>query len=99
MEQLGISTLSDYPTKLTNAETIWIQKNDDCGKLLNKIVSNILDTFTTINYNDSVPVNEDKVFGYAKQLLSIGCLYLELHKRRGWLKPSKVLQIFAANIH
>jgi len=57
---------------------IWTQKIDDREKILCKIVSNILGTFTSIRYNSSVPSDEQKVFGYAKQLLSIGCLYLEL---------------------
>ena len=78
MEQLGISTVDDYPTKLPNAETIWTKKNYEREKILCKIVSNILDTFTSISYNISAPIDEDKVFGYAKQILTIGCLYLEL---------------------
>lgn len=78
MEQLGMSAVHDYPTKLSDAETIWTQRKDEREKLLNRVVSNILDTFTSISYNISTPVDEDKVFGYARQLLTIGSLYLEL---------------------
>jgi len=38
-------TVNDYPTKLTNARTIWTQKNDEQEKILSKIVTNILKHF------------------------------------------------------
>lgn len=101
MEQLGMSTVNDYPTKLINARTIWTQKSDDREKILCKSISNILDTFTSISYNISVPADEDSVW-ICKVAFKHWMFVLrttKYNKERGQVSTSEVLQIFTAYIH
>lgn len=76
---LKMSTLEDLPKhpKITNGIDTWMQTNSEREAILEGICMDIIDRFTTIEFNKAYKDPTDKVFAYARQVLTLGCMYLE----------------------
>ena len=76
MQVLGITDLQENPSCLPS--DLWLHDKDERAKAMDKILSEIVDRFLDVSYNESAASWIDCIFTYAKQLISIGSLYLEL---------------------
>ncbi|SMN01813.1 hypothetical protein SPONN_105 [uncultured Candidatus Thioglobus sp.] len=79
MTLLKMSTLEDLPKhpKITDGIDTWMQSASEREAILECVCSDIIDRFTTIEYNKAYESPDDNVFAYAKQMLSQGCIYFE----------------------
>lgn len=79
MTMLGMTSLDGTPKGEYDLKGNSIKElpEADREKLLNKIVNDLLNNYINFSYNDPHDPSPDKVEAYAKQLLSIGCFYLE----------------------
>ena len=103
MEVLGMNDLDGEPSAeaIPNAEDMWTLSIDERKMLLQSIVSKIIHCYTNISYNaeSGVMLPGDGIYAYAKQLLTVGCLYLEMANGiRGGDGSRAVLEISSANI-
>ena len=82
MEVLGMNDLDGEPSAeaIPNAEDVWTLSTDERKMILQSIVSKIIHCYTNISYNaeSRVMLPGDGIHAYAKQLLTVGCLYLEM---------------------
>ena len=75
---LGISSIDEWPSHIP--KDVRLQDKDKCQKGMYLILSKIIDDFVHVSFNSPRPrpcPTNDKVFSYAVQLLSIGCLHAE----------------------
>lgn len=77
MLKMGI--LEDLPkhSKITSGVNTWMQTNSEREVILEAVCTDLVDHFTTVEFNKSYKYPADKVHAYAKQVLSLGCIYLE----------------------
>lgn len=75
MDVLQMENVDDAPNTL--AEDLWLKSNEYRRKVLDSILTTIIDKFVDVKYNSEPMSSKDVVFSYAKQLISIGCLYME----------------------
>ena len=77
---LGMKAMSDIPSTqfVPDGENTWMLNN---VVVLSKITDTLIESFVSLSYNSSVTqatdVGSDHVLLYAKQVLSLGCLYME----------------------
>lgn len=76
MEVLGMNTVDQWPSFIP--DHVWLCDKNERQKLMDSILSSIIDKFVDIKYNSPhASANGDQVMMYTKQMFSIGCLYLE----------------------
>lgn len=79
MTLLKMGSLNDLPKhpSITDGIDTWMQSDSERKVILEAVCADIIDLFTTIEFNKDYTCPEDKVYAYAKQVMSLGCLYLE----------------------
>lgn len=79
MELLQMATLEDLPKhpKITDGIDTWMQTGIERKAILEAVCTDLVDRFTTVEFNKSYKNPTDNVYAYAKQVLSLGCIYLE----------------------
>ena len=79
MTLLKMGSLDDLPKheKITDGIDTWMQTDCERKAILEGICMDIIDRFTTIEFNKVYKDPKDNVFAYAKQVLTLGCMYLE----------------------
>ncbi len=77
MEVLHISSTEEWPSHVP--EEIWLESDDERHKLMDKVLSTIIEKFVNISYNKrKSDTHDDKVLMHAEQVLSVGALHAEL---------------------
>ena len=76
---LGMKSLDDTPAEyaIPNASEVWMQTKEKRRDMLESICAGIVDKHISFQFHNSTTPNIDQVYEYGRQLLSIGCLYLE----------------------
>ena len=80
LAMLKMKSMNDTPSEdvLPNALNIWMQSSDERKAILNQVSKQVVDSFIDFSYQKAVLKPEtDQVADYAKQVLSLGCFYLE----------------------
>ena len=79
LEFLKMESLIDTPSEdvISDSPNIWMNSAEDRVKILTEVCDGIIDKFISFDFNEDVKVHRDKVYDYGKQLLSLGCFYLE----------------------
>ena len=75
MEVLGISNMEEWSSLIP--EDLWLCGEDERRKVMDSILSKIIEKYVDIRYNTSSTVVADEVLMYAKQVFSIGSIFLE----------------------
>lgn len=79
MEYLGMGSLDDMPVEsvIPNASEVWTLTKEKRKDLLESICAGIVDKHIPFQYHGNITPNIDQVYEYSRQLLCIGCFYLE----------------------
>lgn len=93
MKLLKMKSLTDVPSMefVPHGETTWTQTTEERKAIIGKVISAIVDSFIHLDYGTSssptsetsaskdceTSNNNDGVYSYAKNLLTLGCIYLE----------------------
>lgn len=79
MEYLGMKSLDETPAEhvIPNASEVWMESKEKRKELLESICAGIVDKHIPFQFHGSTTPHVDQVYEYSRQLLSIGCLYLE----------------------
>ena len=76
MEVLEMKSTDEWPDSI--AEDMWLCSKEERQKKMDEILSIVVDKYVSIEYNTHCSTTtDDKVLQYSKQLLSLGCIYLE----------------------
>ena len=72
-----MKNIDDIPSVVE--EDVWLRSEQEREQLMYSLTSRILDKMIVFEFNNEArrSIEEDGVLNYAKQLLSIGCFYLE----------------------
>ena len=82
MQILEISNLNDQPSDvavgITSAENLWTFTSEERKRVLDRVCKKVVDRFINFSFNasDDDIHQQDEVYNYACNLLSIGCFYL-----------------------
>lgn len=76
---LKMSNLEDLPKhpKIADGIDTWMQTDSERKMILEEVCMDIIDQYTTLEFNKGYADSTDGVFAYAKQVLTLGCMYLE----------------------
>ena len=79
MTLLKMSSLGDQPkhSDITDGVDTWMQTDTERKAILKAVCTDFINKFTTIEFNKEYTCPADNVYAYAKQVLSLGCIYLE----------------------
>ena len=80
LSMLKMKSTNDSPSEdvLPNAQQLWMQSADERKAVLNKVSQQVVDSFIDFSFYQVWHRNDtDKVADYGKQLLGLGCFYLE----------------------
>lgn len=80
MTMLGMKTTDDIPSVqyAAQGEDTWMLPASDREKVLSKVTEDLAEKYVNIGYNSTLSNSStDKVQSYARQILSLGCFYLE----------------------
>ena len=81
IEVLGMKSLGDTPSEeiVPTPETIWMGTEEERMEKLEEISMHITQRIINISFNGKSNISTgDGVYDYSRNLLSIGCLYLEM---------------------
>jgi L1 cell adhesion molecule like protein len=77
MEILEIDEVDEIPSSFD--DDIWLQSEDERKRKMEEILIKIVHKFIDIKYNAPCSTTkDDRILQYSKQLLSIGCVFLEI---------------------
>ena len=78
MEILEIESVDESP--LNFPDDMWVHDKDERQRKMDSLLSNIVEKYVDVTYNVCCQTckNEDQIMKYTQQLLSTGCVYLEL---------------------
>ena len=76
---LKMKSVSDTPSEdvLPNAQSMWMESVDVRRTGLDKVCKQIVDSFVDFSFKTDNTTETDHVAEYGKQLLGLGCFYLE----------------------
>ena len=84
LKHLNMESISDIPCNesvLRDPNLIWIKTDDERKKILLAVCTSVVDKYIDFTYHQNCADNEsgqaDKVMKYGKELLRLGCFYLE----------------------
>ena len=77
MTKLKMDGVDVEPTHCEGVNT-WMLSGDQWKDIIRSISGEIIDSFTNIAFNGPKTSTSDKATQYAMQVLSLGCLYMEL---------------------
>ena len=83
MHALGMETMSDVPSTqfVPSGESTWMLIDMERKKILHTILDVIVELFVPVSYISvavpTIDVDGDQVKSYVKQILTLGCLFME----------------------
>ena len=80
LDYLGMKSINDTPSTETipSSETLWISSREEKSIELKEITTSVVGKFISLSFNKRpVTFTIDHVQQYSRNLLSIGCFYLE----------------------
>ncbi len=79
LEVLGMDSLTGTPSPavLSDPQNMWMETNTRRKEVFKAICEKIVDRFIHFQFNKTDTESTDKVHKYGKQMLSLGCFYLE----------------------
>ena len=104
MKILQMSDLNDQPSDeaigITSAENLWTLTGEERKRVLDQVCERVVDEFFTFDFN--VPPDntsqQDGVYQYGCNLLSIGCFYLAYKDAIKEGDGKRVLALFITDI-
>ena len=80
MHLFGMENLQDTPRhdSISSTDTAWMESDDERKQKIEEISMCIVEQYINLAFNTTPSPSPDNVCNYSLNLLSVGCLYLEM---------------------